>query len=54
MPRFALAAVVAACLLIIAVSALDVHCTALRPTSTSFVLACDAGRLSALAQGVQP
>jgi len=53
MKPLALAAVVAVCLIIIAVSALDLRCAAVRPAANTIVLACSAGRLAA-AQEVRP
>jgi hypothetical protein len=53
MKPFAMAAVVAVCLLIIAAAALDVRCGVVRPASNTVVVACSAGRLAA-AQAVQP
>jgi hypothetical protein len=54
MQRKFAAALVAVCILAITLAALDVRCGLARPAGDTVVLACRAGRLTALAQGVQP
>lgn len=44
--RFAVMLLFVLALAAIASSALDLHCTSLRPTSTSIIIACSASRLA--------
>lgn len=45
--RHAYKIVAIVCMLIIAASAIDLHCTAIRTSDATFVLACRASRLEA-------
>jgi hypothetical protein len=45
--RWSVSLVVVVSLVVILASALDVHCTAIRPSSATVVLACSANRLEA-------
>jgi hypothetical protein len=47
MKRLAIPLLLLVCLLAISAAAADLHCTALRPSSASLVLACSANRLEA-------
>lgn len=45
--RLATGITIAVCLLILAASLADLHCTTIRPGDATFVLACRASRLEA-------